>query len=190
MTIAILDPSPEDRTRAREALAGEFEGPFVEIDPTRPMPDAVFAEVRLALLETDLPGQAGSDLLTRLRMLRPDLRVVVVSRRVEPDCIVAAMKAGACDHVGKDRLDRLPAAVREALAGPMPTHARLRAAGVIAHDLRNVFQSIRLAADLLRRFPDEERRVPLLDTVATSIGRGRDLLEQLMVVARGEETPP
>ena len=72
----------------------------------------------------------------------------------------------------------------------MPAQARLRAARrAIAHDLRNVFQSIRLAADLLRRFPDEERRTPLLETVAASVERGRDLLSELMLAARGDETP-
>ena len=188
MTIAILDPSPEDRSRIREALAAE--GPLVEIDPSRPVPDEALAGVRLVLLETDMPGDSGFDLLARLRVTRPDLPVIVVTRRVEPDRGGAARKAGACDHLGKDHLDRLPKAVVEALAGPVPAQARLRAAGVLAHDLRNVFQSIRLAADLLRRFPDEERRAPLLDTVAASIGRGRDLLSQLMLAARGDEPPP
>ena len=194
MTIAILDPCAEDRSRTREALAGAFDGPFVEIDPTRPIPDETFAEVRLALLETDLPGEAGFGLLERLRLSKPDLPVVVVTRRVEADRIVAAMKAGACDHLGKDRLDRLADVARAAMARPMPTHARLQAvlreAGVIAHDLRNVFQSIGLAADLLRRISDEARRGPLLDTVVAGIARGRDLLEQMMLVGRGEEAIP
>ena len=195
MTIAILDPCAEDRARTREALAG-LAGPFVEIDPTRPIPEGAFAEVRLALLETDLPGEAGFGLLERLRVSNPDLPVVVVTRRVEPDRIVAAMKAGACDHVGKDRLDRLPEVARAALAGQgiVPTHARLQAslqkAGVIAHDLRNVFQSIRLAVDLLRRFSDEARRGPLLDTVIAGIARGREFLEQMMLLARGQQSPP
>jgi DNA-binding response OmpR family regulator len=189
MTIAILDPCAEDRSRIREALAGSLAGPFVEFDPTQPIPDEAFAEIRLALLETDLPGGTAFDLLERLRVSNPDLPVVVVTRRVEPDRIVAAMKAGACDHVGKDRLDRLPEVARAALAdrGGMPIHARLRAADAIAHDLRNVFQTIRLAADLLRRIADEARRGPLLDTMIAGIARGRELLGRMILVARVEE---
>ena len=49
MTILILDPCAEDRTRIREVLVG-FEASFVEIDPTQPMPDEVFSSARLVLL--------------------------------------------------------------------------------------------------------------------------------------------
>lgn len=203
MTILILDPRAEDRSRIREALAGAIDGPFVEIDPTRPMPDGIFVDARLALLETDLPGGGGFDLLARLRLLRPDLPVVVVTRRVEGDRIVAAMKAGASDHVGKARLDRLPHAAREAMArqaahceaerASKQTQARLESAlqsvGGIAHDLGNVFQSIRLAMDLLLRIPDDARRPSLLDTIVSSIARGGDLLGRMRLVARGEGSP-
>ena len=202
MTIAILDPSAEDRSRIREALAGVVDGHFVEIDPTQPLSDEVLANARLVLLETDLPGDGGSLLLARLRGLRPDLPIVVVTRRVEEERIVAAMRAGASDHVGKDRLDRLPLAVCEAMArhevcrdaeqALRQTQDRLRAAlrstDDLAHELSNALQPIRLTMDLLRRISDEVRRGKLLDSVVVSIERSRELLGRLMESARSEET--
>ena len=197
MTILMLDPSAEDRSRIRAALAG-VEETFVEIDPTRPLPDVALANARLVLLETDLPGEIGFGVLERVRRLRPDLPIVVVTRRVEEGRIVAAMKAGASDHVGKDRLDRLPLAVREALARRETSRdaeqalarmrATLRSTCDIAHGLRNVLQPIRLAVDLLRRIQDEPRRGNLLDSVVASIERGRELLVRLMDTAGGEGT--
>ena len=197
MTIVLLDPSAEDRTRIREVLAA-VEAMFVEIDPTRPFPDEVFASARLVLLETDLTGDIGFGVLDRIRRLRPELPIVVVTRRVEEDRIIAAMKAGASDHVGKDRLDRLPLVIREALARGdsrgdaertlAHLHSKLRSTGDIAHELSNVLQPIRLAADLLRRIQDEPRRGKLLDSVVVCIERSRELLGRLRESARGEET--
>ncbi len=46
----------------------------------------------------------------------PDVAVVVVTDPLEDDAAVAVMKAGANACVRKDRLARLPAAVRDALA--------------------------------------------------------------------------
>ena len=205
MTVAILDPSAEDRSRIREVLAGVVDEPLLDLDPIDiDRLEETLSGVRLVLLETDLPGDGGFDLLARLRLLRPDLPIVVVTRRVEEDRIVAAMKAGASDLVGKARLDRLPSIVREALTGHLTrrdieqtrqSHERLRvalaSAGRIAHDLGNAFQSIRLAVDLLRRIQDEPRRGALLDTVVSGIDRGRDLLGRLMLdVAHGEGAAP
>jgi two-component system, NarL family, invasion response regulator UvrY len=72
----------------------------------------------LVLLDINMPGRSGLDLLQDLRRLYPKMPVLVLSAFPEKDYAVRAFKLGASGYVSKQSAsDELLAAVRKALAG-------------------------------------------------------------------------
>ncbi len=72
------------------------------------MPDIVLADCKLAKYD-------GLSAIKLVRSRYPDLPVIVVTGAMGDETAVELIKAGAVDYVLKDRLARLPAAVRRAL---------------------------------------------------------------------------
>ncbi len=68
----------------------------------------------LILLDVMMPGMDGMETLKRMRRLRPDLHVIMVSAQGTVDVAVEAMKAGAVDYItkGTDDLVKLDSVVK------------------------------------------------------------------------------
>ena len=60
-------------------------------------------------------------------------------------------------------------------------------AGGIAHDLNNVLAPILLGVELLERKLPDEGSQKMLGTIATSARRGRDMVKQVLTLARGND---
>ena len=74
----------------------------------------------LAILDLDLPDRSGLELLADLKVLQPQLRVLILSMHEEEDYAVRALHAGAAGYVSKESpLSEIVAAVRKVLAGGM-----------------------------------------------------------------------
>jgi two-component system invasion response regulator UvrY len=72
----------------------------------------------LALVDINLPGRDGLELLRDLRRLHPRLPVLVVSAHAEEEFALRALKLGAAGYVSKQSAsDILVVAVRRLLAG-------------------------------------------------------------------------
>jgi len=72
----------------------------------------------IVLLDINMPGRSGLELLEDLRRLRPGLPVLVLSAFPEADFALRALKLGASGYVNKQSAsDELLAAIRKALAG-------------------------------------------------------------------------
>jgi DNA-binding NarL/FixJ family response regulator len=72
----------------------------------------------LALVDINLPGRSGLELLEEIKRLRARLPVLVVSGHLEEDYAVRALKLGAAGYVSKQSAaDVLIAAVQKVLAG-------------------------------------------------------------------------
>ena len=77
-------------------------------------------EPQVVLLDYDMGGSTGTELLPELRTWRPPLAVVMLSAVTDPDAVIAALEAGADGWVGKDgRLDLLLGASTQVLAGDL-----------------------------------------------------------------------
>src|ERR687894_440301 len=73
-------------------------------------------EVNLLVLDLGLPGMDGLDVCRRLRRVRPDLPVLMLTARTDEVDFVVGLDAGADDYVGKPfRLAELLARVRALL---------------------------------------------------------------------------
>jgi DNA-binding NarL/FixJ family response regulator len=74
--------------------------------------------VDLALLDLTMPGMSGIDVITRLRALFPELPILVLSMRNEPQVVRQVLKAGASGYLTKDsEPEMLVVAIRKAAAG-------------------------------------------------------------------------
>ena len=93
----------------------------------------------LALVDLSMPGLSGLDLVKRLRLERPKLRILVLSMHGESQYAARALKAGASGYLTKDAAaDQLLGAIRKIAGGGVhiseTAAAQLLGAGAPAGD--------------------------------------------------------
>ena len=72
----------------------------------------------LALVDMSMPGVAGIELIRRLRLEKPALRILVLSMHGEQQYAARALKAGAAGYLTKDSAsEQLVGAIRKVAAG-------------------------------------------------------------------------
>ena len=72
----------------------------------------------LVLLDMNMPGPSGVDLIVRIRIQDPGLPILVLSMNNEPQVARAALKAGANGYLSKDNEpEELIAAIRKVAGG-------------------------------------------------------------------------
>ena len=118
--ILIADDHEIVRRGLRQILTDEF--PKLQVGDAANARDAVEAVRKQAwdavLLDINMPGRSGLDVLEELKRLRPAMPVVVLTAFPEEDYAVRAFKLGASGYVSKESAsDELLAALRKALAG-------------------------------------------------------------------------
>jgi DNA-binding NarL/FixJ family response regulator len=85
--------------------------------------DAALAAVKandydVVMLDMSMPGLSGIDLIKRLKLERPRLRILVLSMHGESQYAARALKAGAAGYLNKDSAsEALLAALRKVAAG-------------------------------------------------------------------------
>ncbi len=93
-------------------VAGEAVNGMQALDCLRHTP------VDLVLLDLTMPGMSGVDIITRMRSQHPDLPILVLSMRNEPQVVRQVLKVGASGYLTKDsEPEMLVAAIRKAAAG-------------------------------------------------------------------------
>lgn len=72
--------------------------------------------IGVAVLDVQLPDLNGIEVFRRLRELRPDLRVIILSAHTDQEYVLEALRLGACDYLAKPiHEEELALAVRRAL---------------------------------------------------------------------------
>jgi DNA-binding NarL/FixJ family response regulator len=72
----------------------------------------------VAMIDMSMPGLAGMDLIKRLKLEKPKLRILVLSMHGEQQYAARALKAGAAGYLNKDSAaDALLGAIRKIAAG-------------------------------------------------------------------------
>jgi signal transduction histidine kinase len=182
--------------------------PFSEAAATRPQLEAALGRPWDIAISDFRVGDFGA--LEALRVIQAngiDLPLIVVSGRIQQADILAALKAGAADHLTRGRLMRLNAAVeRELHAAKMRRertrleeqfrHAQKmeavgRLAGGVAHDFNNLLTVITGYSDLLlssRDLNDPQRAA--LEEIRRSAERGGQLTHQLLAFSRRQPLDP
>ena len=108
----------------------------------------------LVILDLNLPGMDGLELLRRIRSERPELRVLILSARAQLSDKVAGLDLGADDYLTKPfALEELEARVRTLLRREFVQRAPLVQAGAL--DLDTVAREISVCGDPLSLTPRE-----------------------------------
>jgi DNA-binding response OmpR family regulator len=72
-------------------------------------------QVGVVILDIQLPDMNGLEVFRRLREVRPDLRVIILSAHAEQEYVLEALRLGACDYLAKPiHEEELALAVRRA----------------------------------------------------------------------------
>lgn len=161
LRVLVVDDSAEARDLARRAL--EREG--IEVDAAAGGDEAIAVAARnppdLVLLDLEMPGMSGLEVLTRLRRAGA-VPVIVLSGHAGESERVLALELGADDYVVKPFLVReLPARIRSVLRRAQPAGRRPEM----------VFGPLAIRVD--------ERQVLLDEAVVETTPREFDLLAKL-----------
>ncbi|MGH0034401.1 MAG: response regulator [Myxococcota bacterium] len=114
--------------------------------------------IGVAILDIRLPGIDGIQVLARLRELRPELRVIMLSASTDQDQVLEALRLGACDYLAKPLHDEeLVLAVRRAIESFGVAHDWHNLRGRLDRLVRGMSE---LAQEV--RGADDERRSELL----------------------------
>jgi DNA-binding NarL/FixJ family response regulator len=135
MKILIVDDHAVIHQGLRRILGDEFaDSTFGEARHTQQALQLLNERWDLVILDIDLPGRSGLDLLPQLRSEHPKLPVVVFSMHAEEQYAVRALKVGASAYVAKDSPSlQLLDAVRKVIRGGRYVSAEL--AERLAEDL-------------------------------------------------------
>jgi signal transduction histidine kinase len=155
----------------------------------------------LILTDFSLPRFDGLSALALAREKRPITPTIFVSGTMGEEAAIHCLQQGATDYVLKDRLARLPSAVRRAVteAKEVALRKKLEAqllrsqrletigalAGGIAHDLNNVLAPILMGTQILGQEVMSEAGRKILETMRARAIRGTEMIQQILTFARG-----
>lgn len=87
-------------------------------DGDRALAAARQSSPHVALLDMSMPGPSGMDLIKRMRLACPEVRILVLSMHGERQYAARALKAGAAGYLNKDSAsEQLVSAIRKVAAG-------------------------------------------------------------------------
>jgi signal transduction histidine kinase len=199
--LQIEDDAADAELVLRELRRGGLEFETVRVHDRKSFSEALSREPDLVLSDYALPQFDGLTALGLLKERYPDVPFILISGAIGEDIAVTAMREGASDYLLKDRLSRLPTAVRSAvsqatlrrenraLEARLLRAARLESLGRLsaglAHDLNNILLPIMMSEQLLRERIHDPGLVELLQTIETSAQRAASVLKQLLTFGRG-----
>jgi two-component system, NarL family, response regulator DesR len=127
----------EDQAMVREAIAGllDLEDDLevvAQVGRGDEVLDAAAASCPdVALLDIEMPGSSGLEVLGRLTVQRPDCRILILTTFGRPGYLRRAMEGGAAGFLLKDApIAELSSAVRRAMAGDRIVDPGLAAAAL------------------------------------------------------------
>lgn len=163
LRILHLEDSPLDAELIREWLVGA--GLSIQLDwATNEREFTKFLQLGgydLILADYRLPGFDAPAALLLTRSLCPDIPFIAVTGTVGDEEAVEFLKKGATDYVLKERLSKLPAAIKRALEEFRERRARQQAEEILRR-LNRELQAIRHCNQVLVRAEDEQS---LLDAI-------------------------
>ena len=157
--VVLVDDHPLVRAAVRQAItgsdveivgeAGTYEEAFELAESLRP---------DLILLDLDLPGRSGLELLRDLRPRLPDTRVVVLTVSAADRDLIEAVRLGAAGYLTKDITgETLLNSVRAAQRGELPLPGPVAAAAI--NELARGLTTPPAAEGALERLTVREREV-------------------------------
>ncbi len=140
----------DDHALVRSAVRAALEAPDIEVvaeaaSAEAAVDEAIRARPDVMLLDVDLPGMTGVQLVRELRPRLPDMQIVMLSVSGDDRTVIEAMRHGAAGYLTKD-------------LGPEALQRAVR--GIRLGDLA---MSRRMAARTLRQFITGDARIEQLE---------------------------
>ena len=119
MRILLVDDHAVVREGVRRLLVDTIEAEIIDAHSSEAAQTALRTHMpNLVVLDLNLPGGGGLDLLRRLLAEAPKLRVLIFSMHSSPAYVMRAMQAGAAGYLTKSAsADELVDAIRKVAAG-------------------------------------------------------------------------
>lgn len=123
----------DDHALVRSAVRGALEAPDIEVVAEAPSAEAAFdlalkTRPDVLLLDVDMPGMSGLQLIRELRPRLPDTQIVMLSVSGEDRNVLDAMRHGAAGYLTKDLgPEALQRAVRGIRSGDLAMSRRMAA---------------------------------------------------------------
>jgi len=192
---------------ADELRRGGYD-PSLEFVTTRQqLEDALFAAWDIAISDYKVGDFGVIEALRVIQANATDLPLIVISGRIRQADILAALTAGAADHLTRGNLMRLNAAVERELRAAKMRRERTRLeeqfrqaqkmeavgrlAGGVAHDFNNLLTVITGYSDLMLAGRDlTEPQRAALEEIRRSAERGGQLTHQLLAFSRRQPLEP
>jgi DNA-binding NarL/FixJ family response regulator len=120
VAVVVVDDHPLARAGVRQMLETSTD---IEVVAEAATTDEALLEIAtrnvdVVLLDISLPGEGGLNLLSRLRRIRPEIAVLMLSSHPEETYAIRAVMNGAAGYLTKDvSIANLVAAVRKAASG-------------------------------------------------------------------------
>jgi signal transduction histidine kinase len=186
---------------AAELQRGGYEPSSHQVETAEQLQAALEERWDIAISDFAADGTGALEALRVIQERGIDLPLIVVSGRIKDAELVAALKAGAADHLTRGNLMRLNAAVeREIRTAKMrrdrnrleeqfrqaqKMEAVGRLAGGVAHDFNNLLTVITGYSDMLLASRDlKEAQRTALEEIRRSAERGGALTHQLLAFSR------
>ena len=203
LQILIVEDNPEDaELLVRELRRAGFKFDWERVDTEAEYLAKLNSDLDLILSDYDMPQFNG---LRALQLLKQqpalDIPFIIVSGTIGEEIAVTAMQQGAADYLLKDRIARLPTAVRRALKEVEERSERKRLeaqfieaqkmevvgqlAGGVAHDFNNVLAVIMGYSDLIMQDlgPDHPLQ-KYIEEIRHAAKRAAGLTQQLLIFSR------
>ena len=116
MNILITDDHPNVRRGLRELLADAFSGArFSEAgNGDEVLAQLVISQPDVLLLDINMPGRSGFEVLKDVKHIYPQIPVIMVSVQTESQYALRCLRAGAAEYVNKNSAsEELVPAVRK-----------------------------------------------------------------------------
>jgi DNA-binding NarL/FixJ family response regulator len=123
----------DDHALVRSAVRGALEAPDIEIVAEASSAEAAFDEALRArpdviLLDVDMPGMSGLQLIRELRPRLPEAKIVMLTVSGDDRTVLEAMRLGAAGYLTKDLgPEALQRTVRGIRSGDLPMSRRMAA---------------------------------------------------------------
>lgn len=193
LRVLLLDDDADDSLLACRLLKeiGEVVCVQTREDFERELAQSVF---NVVITDQQLRGYTGAEACVWLKAHYPGIPCVLLTNTIRDEEASQLMQAGFTDWVLKDRLSRLPTAVRNAHRMQRRQVQELRSQRMenvgalvhsIVHDINNILAIPTLALPMVRGQLDP-RGQGLLDKAIHAVRDGNDLLNQVVTFVRGQ----
>ena len=192
---------------AGELIRGDYDPAFEFARNREELEAALESGWDIAISDYAVGGFCVLEALAIIQQKGVDLPLIVVSGKIQDAALLAALKAGAADHLTRGNLMRLNAAVEREIRAARLRRERLRLeeqfrqaqkmeavgrlAGGVAHDFNNLLTVITGYSDLLlggQGLQDSQRTA--LEEIRRSAERGGQLTHQLLAFSRRQPLEP